>query len=139
MLDDNELVCAKCPYYYLCAERESCGAGALPPYKPGEKCRRKHVVQAALFDGRHETPPYITEAFWHGGVSDVNDFLQLESHANRWIREHFDDEGGMLVLYVTGLSQALLAVVKACFRRGIHLTCMHHDKETRSYKRQIVF
>lgn len=136
-MTNDAYTCSECPYYTTCAERVA--TGSIPPYRPGADCRRTHVIQATLFDGRHETPARITTTFWHGGVPDVMDFFSLETFANKWVREHFEGKPGLLVLYVTGLSQALLAVVKACYRYGVHLTCMHHDRETDTYRKQIVF
>lgn len=136
-MDIKDLKCALCPYYNECGEKEA--TGALPPFAPSKACRRLHVVRATLFDGRHETPPTITMTFWHDSVEDVMDFAKLESDADMWVRRRFAGEAGLLILYVTGLSQALLAVVKACYKNGVHLTCMHYDKDTDTYLKQIVF
>lgn len=38
-----------------------------------------------------------------------------------------------LVIYVTGLTVALTAVIRACARNGVHLTLMHFDRETGNY------
>lgn len=38
-----------------------------------------------------------------------------------------------VMLYVTGLTVATLAVVKVCKDRGIPLTCLHFDKDSGSY------
>ena len=43
-----------------------------------------------------------------------------------------------LVLYVTGLTIALAAVVKACIVNGIPLTLMHYDRERGEYFEQII-
>lgn len=130
-------VCGTCPYYGECADKVA--TGAMPPFKAGDGCRRQHVVRATLFNGRHETPVTVLLTVWHESVPDVMDFGALETQADEWIMEHFKGKAGMLVLYVTGLSQALLAVVKACYKNGVHLTCMHYDKSADTYLRQIVF
>lgn len=133
----TNLKCAECPYFYECGDREK--TGALPPYRPGAYCRRQYVVRATLFDGRHETPATVPITVWHDSVPDVMDFDTLETQADTWVRGRFKGEPGLLVLYVTGLTQALMAVVKACYKNGVHLTCMHYDKIEEKYQMQIIF
>lgn len=43
-----------------------------------------------------------------------------------------------LVLYVTGLTVALVAVINACMRVGISITLMHFNRETGDYYPQDV-
>lgn len=43
-----------------------------------------------------------------------------------------------LTVYVTGLTVAMLAVVRVCFARGILLTALHYDRDTDSYYPQEV-
>lgn len=44
-----------------------------------------------------------------------------------------------LVVYVTGLSAALAAVITACAYNGVPLTLMHYDSSTGEYKPQELF
>ena len=43
-----------------------------------------------------------------------------------------------LVVYVTGLTVAMLSVVRVCLERGISLTAMHYDRESGNYYPQLV-
>lgn len=45
---------------------------------------------------------------------------------------------GRLALYVTGLTVAIMAVVRVCSERNIKLTCYHYDKGRGVYNRQDV-
>lgn len=44
-----------------------------------------------------------------------------------------------LVVYVTGLTAATVAVIAACAENGVHLTLMHFDRECGDYKPQVIF
>ena len=43
-----------------------------------------------------------------------------------------------LVIYVTGLTVALVATINACLRVGISVTLMHYNRDTGSYYPQDV-
>ena len=43
-----------------------------------------------------------------------------------------------LSVYVTGLTVAMLTVVKVCLDRGISLTALHFDRDSNSYYEQAV-
>lgn len=45
---------------------------------------------------------------------------------------------GRLALYVTGLTVAIMAVVRVCAERNIKLTCYHYDKVAKVYNKQEV-
>ena len=44
-----------------------------------------------------------------------------------------------LTLYVTGLTVALVEVIKYCDRNGVSLVLMHFDRKTGEYYPQLVF
>ena len=44
-----------------------------------------------------------------------------------------------LVVYVTGLTVAMLAVVQVCLEREIPLTAMHYNRETETYYPQYIY
>ncbi len=48
------------------------------------------------------------------------------------------EDCGRLALYVTGLTVAIMAVVRVCNERKIDLTCYQWDRVTGYYKRQDV-
>ena len=58
----------------------------------------------------------------------------LEKRADERIPEDCDK----LEIFVTGLTIAMLAVVRVCARRGIHLTAYHYEPEYHLYTRQEV-
>lgn len=44
-----------------------------------------------------------------------------------------------LVVYVTGLTAAMAAVISVCAENGVHLTLMHYDRDSGDYKPQVIF
>lgn len=79
-----------------------------------------------LCAGRHDTP--ADKAIFEEIADPMNTSL-LRKQANMAIPE----DATSLVVYVTGLTPAMLAVVKVCFDRGICLTAMNYDRETGEY------
>ena len=92
-------------------------------------------IEAGLFKGRHELPVknYI---FTTGEVSPV-DFKRMDEVALCWMMQH-TDPGDVLFLYVTGLTAATVAVIKACKRLGVGLVLMHFDRASGKYVPQDV-
>ena len=84
-----------------------------------------------LCKGRHATP--ATEAIFPTEV-DPTDFSGL----NRIVAERIPSDTTELVVYVTGLTPAMLAVVHYCWQAGITLTAMHYDRATGEYYPQTV-
>lgn len=52
--------------------------------------------------------------------------------------ERIPKDCGRLALYVTGLTVAIMAVVRVCSERRIELTCYHYDKNHGVYNKQEV-
>lgn len=50
----------------------------------------------------------------------------------------FMDGAHPLVVYVTGLTACIAAVIAVCVRCGVDLTLMHYDRETGEYLPQVV-
>jgi len=84
-----------------------------------------------LCAGRHETP--ASQAIFEE-IADPTDFEGMINRANEVIPADADE----LVVYVTGLTPAMLAVTKLCWLNGISLTAMHYDRETGKYLPQQV-
>lgn len=62
-----------------------------------------------------------------GGINDYDiDYMQF------WDGEH------PLVVYVTGLTACVAAVISVCVRCGVDLTLMHYNRETGEYLPQVV-
>lgn len=89
----------------------------------------KYVYE--LCKGRHETP--ATAAIFPGELNPL-DVQGMYTEADAAIPADCTE----LVLYVTGLSVALLAVVHVANDRGITLRAMHFDRESGQYYPQYV-
>jgi hypothetical protein len=101
------------------------------------------ALHLALIKGRHETPAtdWVFDA-----IEDVHDYDAMNKRAGDYLHETAGEglEFGMLLdvyLYVTGLSSALVATLKAWEEYemryfGHQLTLMHYDRDTDSYKAQ---
>lgn len=111
----------------------------------------KKIVIVGLVRGRHEMPvdSYIFD-------EDVNpmDFNEIDARVVSWINQiseyttsendfmfpHYPvGEGVEVVLYVTGLSSALSAVIRWCAKCHISLMLMHFDRDSGEYKPQLIF
>lgn len=108
-------------------------------------------IAVDLVKGRHEMP--VAEYIFDGDVNPV-DFNLIEEKVVAWINtldafktEDVDfmfpmypmTESIHVKLYVTGLSSALVSVIKWCAKCHINLDLMHYDKETGEYKSQSIF
>ncbi len=117
---------------------------------------KKKPIKVGLVRGRHELP---TDTYIFGEIEDVFDFDGMYETAAAFIQQNIgvtkkagrainsasytDDEvyrgDRELVVYVTGLTAALAAVIAACAAWGVPLTLMHHDRETGDYRPQTIF
>lgn len=113
-------------------------------------------VHVGLVRGRHKMP---VEEYIFESVEDVFDFDALASIAAKRITKLVDvqivpgpaingadytnglvyESEHRLVLYTTGLTAALAAVIKICAENGVYLTLKHYDCETYSYVSQKIF
>lgn len=117
------------------------------------------VIRAGLCAGRHELP--VAEYIYDKPV-DPTDFAAMREQAHLFVRERVgyricrnyapnqrgvwcdaETQGrfglGRLVLYVTGLSAALAAVIDACVYYGVPLTLMHYDRSADLYVAQKLY
>lgn len=85
-----------------------------------------------LCKGRHEIPEAKDGAIFENAV-DPLDVDGLEREASSVL-----DDVRELVLYVTGLTVALVAVINVCKEKRIDLTLMHYDRESGDYYPQKV-
>ena len=84
-----------------------------------------------LCAGRHDTP---AEKAIFQEIADPMATNALYKQANAAIPA----DATKLVVYVTGLTTAMLAVVQVCFDRGITLVAMNYDREVGEYLPQDV-
>ena len=111
----------------------------------------KKTLCVGLIPGRHDLP---VEDYIFPESVDPTDLDGLNRLASTWIEAHCvpSQKVGLglnqadwhtdvlvwgsdveLVLYVTGLTAATTAVVRACALNGISLTLMHYDRESGDY------
>ncbi len=113
------------------------------------------MLKLGLISGRHDLP---VEDYVFNEIGDVTAVDTLEEEAYQKLkglcgqphdghvapaayREHADarfvNNGTPVVVYATGLSVALLAVINAARALGVHdLTVMHYDASEKKYYRQ---
>lgn len=97
-------------------------------------------VELGLVENRHQLPvaDYI---FSEGDISfpiNPNDLLSIASKKfnNLGLTPYKDIR---IIVYATGLTPALTAVIRLCFTRGFFLTVKHYDKETGDWIDDIIF
>ena len=113
-------------------------------------------VEVGLVKGRHEMPVsrYVFEA-----IADPTDFEGMARVASDFVLQEVGiiirvgrplngaDYTDLpcytgvceLVVYVTGLTAAAAAVIRACAIYGVTLTLMHYDREAGGYVPQRIF
>ena len=91
------------------------------------------MIEVGLFAGRHDLP---VKNFIFGELSPC-DFRRMDEVALCWLMQH-TQPGDVLHLYVTGLTAATVAVIKACKITGVGLVLMHFDRESGKYVPQDV-
>ena len=85
------------------------------------------IARAALAHYRAGESQYLPTAKYAQAVEDMGRFPRVD------VAPTFG-----LVIYVTGLTVALVAVINACLRVGISVTLMHYNRDTGSYYPQDV-
>ncbi len=95
------------------------------------------VVKAGLCCGRHPFPG--VEFYIYGSTVDPLDYDALYAQAVWFLKANKLGSGDALCLYITGLTAATLAVVRACHEAGVGLIAYHYDKKTGGFTIQYVF
>lgn len=85
----------------------------------------------ALCESRHPIPG-VERAIFPNTITDPTDLGSLMEIAASAIPSDCTE----LTVYVTGLTVAMLAVVRLCLFREISLTAMHYDRENGTYYQQ---
>lgn len=94
----------------------------------------KNVVKVALCEGRHTMPEGVVGSIFPNAV-DPTDLKTLDEVAEKFVE---DNIGKDLEVYVTGLTVALVAVIKACQDKAVSLTLYHFNRDTNGYYPQLV-
>ena len=87
----------------------------------------------SLFQGRHPMPDEVTGAVLKF-VKDPTDLKDITEQVHYSLKDCNE-----LILYTTGLSVALVAVINYCEFNRIPLTVMHHDKVSNTYFPQEIY
>ena len=92
------------------------------------------LKRMALCKGRHDMPSEVQGAIFDCEVNplDPNGLLREVIQSKKL--ENID----YLMLYVTGLTVALIAVMNACKMLGVRIMLMHYNKDTGEYYPQEV-
>lgn len=118
----------------------------------------ENAVVVGLCAGRHDMPvsdfifPQVVDPTDFRGMSrTVDAFLdtRVGTHISWGPRRNaasMDDEDGVeficgdrpLVVYVTGLTACVAAVIRSCVYNGVDLTLLHYDRTTGEYIPQVV-
>lgn len=91
------------------------------------------VKKVGLIKGRHALPPDVTEYIYDGALPGerlTNDKWLTDYAENALKRIGATDE---VMIYVTGLTQALIATLNACRALGIRVCLAHYDREGKSW------
>lgn len=92
------------------------------------------IINIGLCEGRHNIP-HVTEGYIFPSVVDPLDIEGMSKHVvNFFQNKEFDNVN----LYVTGLTVALVEVIKFCLNNDIKLTLYHYNKEDNSYYPQTI-
>ena len=112
-------------------------------------------IIVGLCAGRHELP--VSEYIFNE-IKDPSDINAIQNMAYEWVNSHCHirtayreslnqaEQGDQLcyvgdhvILYVTGLTVALAAVIRACAENGVSLTLRHYNPKTDNYTDQMMF
>ena len=94
-------------------------------------------ITVALCESRHPMPEVVTGSVF-GNECDF-DLGNLEVIAAEFIEREFGKIDGELVVYVTGFTPALVALINVCRKVGMSkLTLMHFDRNSGEYVPQNV-
>lgn len=105
----------------------------------------RNTKHMALIAGRHEIPQATNGAVFTCPIEDVTNVQRLEEQAYKALKKAFGltEPSNLrtvpeLVLFVTGLSVALVAVLNVCQDECIKVTLMHYNSQTGEYFKQEV-
>lgn len=92
------------------------------------------LKRMALCKGRHDMPSEVQGAIFDCEVNPLDPDKLLKEVIQSEKLENID----CLILYVTGLTVALIAVMNACKMLGVRILLMHYNKDTGKYYPQEV-
>ncbi len=91
------------------------------------------MKEVGLIKGRHALPPQVTEYIYESSITSdhlVDDEWLYQTAKNALLRLDVHKE---VMIYVTGLTQALIATLNACRANGVKVYLVHYDREKKSW------
>ena len=90
-------------------------------------------ITCGLIKGRHKLSSHITEFVFDSDIPQdhICDSAYLEEICTAFIDKH--PEVKIIYVYVTGFTPAMLALIKICSSRGVHLFAFNYDREKRDF------
>jgi hypothetical protein len=94
------------------------------------------LIKLGLCAGRHDIPNI--DGYVFGEITDPTDIRTMNHQACKVLFGKFGlAQGDHIDLYVTGLTVALVEVLRVCLWEGITVTLWHYDRGTNSYFPQV--
>lgn len=92
-------------------------------------------INVGLVKGRHEMGDLVSDFIFKGPIDDPTDFGKMWLVADGFIGD-LPMDVKEINLYVTGLTAALIEVIKVCRDYNIKLNLFHFDTKTNTYVKQ---
>lgn len=92
-------------------------------------------INVGLVKGRHEMGDLVSDFIFKGPIEDPTDFGKMWLVADGFIGD-LPMDVKEINLYVTGLTAALIEVIKVCRDYNIKLNLFHFDTKTNTYVKQ---
>lgn len=92
-------------------------------------------INVGLVKGRHEMGDLVSDFIFKGPIDDPTDFGKMWLAADGFIGD-LPMDVKEINLYVTGLTAALIEVIKVCRQYNIKLNLFHFDTKTNTYVKQ---
>lgn len=96
------------------------------------------TINCGLIKGRHKLPDDIKDFVFCSDIPQdhICDPFYLADICTAFLDARPD--ASLICVYVTGFTPAMLALVKVCAMRGIHLIAMNYDRENKTFWSQEV-
>lgn len=112
----------------ICSYYDECSTSGIPAVNV-------ECIKLELCESRHVIPGIDGSVFKN--TLDPTNVNIIRVDCEKSLGQKVLDNGiEYLVLYVTGLSVALVEVINWCIRHNVHLTLMHYNKDTGKYYHQ---
>ena len=94
-------------------------------------------IFCGLIQGRHSVPDSVKLFVFSSDIPQMHicDSKYMEHICNNFIDLH---SPSTVNVYVTGFTPALLALIKVCNKKNIHVVAYNYDREKRNFWRQEV-